>query len=546
MVFTCIICFILKHSKPFGNGIDNVKKVCYNHFMNSNAAAVKTLKQSFLPSHYQQAVFDWAKNGGNAAVVNAVAGGGKTSTLIELSKLINTKDALFVAFNVNIVKELQSRLGTGFTATTINSLGNRALMNSIKGYKGMATARKYNSILFPLVTESGRIEKKDIYVTISRIEDFIKKGMADLSDWSDESLTTVSDHYGLEFPKKFSTAETFDMVRQAVKIGERQVEAGIINFDEQIYCPVKLQIRPVQASFLMVDEGQDLSKSKLELVLSAIKPGGRFLAVADKFQSIYGFCGADAGAVDNIIARTNAIQLPLSVSYRCSKAVVNHAQELVPHIEAAPNAPEGTVGWVSESELLKNVKAGDFVLCRKTAPLVGMCIKFLKNRIPAKVKGKDIGKQLVDVAKDALNGRYNWNQLDMALDAYLSAQVTRLMERPNSEKAIIALQDKVEGVRVIASGFRSVSLEAFEQEINKLFKGDDENTPGVVEMSTVHKAKGLEADTVYIIEPSCLPLYWKGQQDWEKIQENNIDYVARTRARLNLFYVESDPKVDSE
>ena len=54
-------------------------------------------------------------------------------------------------------------------------------------------------------------------------------------------------------------------------------------------------------------------------------------------------------------------------------------------------------------------------------------------------------------------------------------------------------------------------------------------------LSTVHKAKGLEADNVYILATERMP-HPKGN-----LEENNICYVAITRAKKNLFYCGPKP-----
>ena len=59
------------------------------------------------PSKYQQAIFDWIKDpDGTDCVVEAVAGSGKTSTIVEALKYTSGKVA-FVAFNKRIAEELQ-------------------------------------------------------------------------------------------------------------------------------------------------------------------------------------------------------------------------------------------------------------------------------------------------------------------------------------------------------------------------------------------------------------------------------------------------------
>ena len=53
-------------------------------------------------------------------------------------------------------------------------------------------------------------------------------------------------------------------------------------------------------------------------------------------------------------------------------------------------------------------------------------------------------------------------------------------------------------------------------------------------LSTVHKIKGLEANRVFIVRPDLLPL--PNVRSWQAIQEKNLEYVAITRAKLELIY----------
>ena len=56
-------------------------------------------------------------------------------------------------------------------------------------------------------------------------------------------------------------------------------------------------------------------------------------------------------------------------------------------------------------------------------------------------------------------------------------------------------------------------------------------------LSTVHKAKGLEADRIFLLNPDEMPLKWHNQQEWELQQERNIKYVALTRAQSELYFM---------
>ena len=66
----------------------------------------------------------------------------------------------------------------------------------------------------------------------------------------------------------------------------------------------------------------------------------------------------------------------------------------------------------------------------------------------------------------------------------------------------------------------------------------DEKIENAVMLSTAHKSKGLEANRVIILLPNKLPLKFPHQQDWQKRQELNLKYVALTRARKELIFID--------
>ena len=81
-------------------------------------------------SKYQNDVFDFVLNKNGSAVVSAVAGSGKTTTIVECAKRIpSDKSVLFLAFNKSIVNELTERLKMyrNVTCCTTHSLGLKAI-----------------------------------------------------------------------------------------------------------------------------------------------------------------------------------------------------------------------------------------------------------------------------------------------------------------------------------------------------------------------------------------------------------------------------------
>jgi len=153
------------------------------------------------------------------------------------------------------------------------------------------------------------------------------------------------------------------------------------------------------ANGILVHNCQDLNKAQIELALRSVAEGGRVIAVGDRNQSIYGFRGADIEAIPRVIKTLNAKTLPLSISYRCPRAVVELAQTLVPEIEAAEKAREGVVDFAAMRQALGDMETGDMVLCRTNAPLVEVAYSLIRSGQKAVMRGRDIGKGLIHIVK---------------------------------------------------------------------------------------------------------------------------------------------------
>jgi superfamily I DNA/RNA helicase len=65
-------------------------------------------------------------------------------------------------------------------------------------------------------------------------------------------------------------------------------------------------------------------------------------------------------------------------------------------------------------------------------------------------------------------------------------------------------------------------------------------TDDCIKLSTIHRAKGLEANRVFILNFDDLPVFKANQKEWERTQEENLKYVAITRALNDLYLVKSE------
>lgn len=259
--------------------------------------------------------------------------------------------------------------------------------------------------------------------------------------------------------------------------------------------------------------------------------GGHRLYVADRIlvhNSIYGFRGADVDSMDKLARDFSCTKLPLHVSYRCAKAVVAEAQTVVGHIQPHTDAPEGTV--VRDVVALENVQVqlGDFILCRLSAPTVQAAYQLIRSGIPAVVRGRDIGTGLMKLLNKLK--ATTLESAEKALSMWEEKEIKKC--KLDDEAKQSSIHDRADTLRLFLG--MSDSVDDCRARIERMFSND--NNEGVVICSTVHKAKGLEADRVFIINRHKMP-HKMAKQPWQIQQEMNLIYVAITRAKSHLQYI---------
>jgi len=511
------------------------------------------------PNKYQSAIVDWVKTGRGHAAVSAVAGSGKTSTLVKLVAPQLTGRALFVAFNKSIATELGERLrGTPVQASTIHSAGLRALSAShlwpsrpaIDGKKvgtlarelvravadgvypaspacrSFAKDRRTRPTLVSFLVKAYNLVRLTMLVDADRA--LVSVELSDLLD--------VLDHYDCSCGELDPT----DWEPLLAEVDQRSMalaQQGRIDFTDMVWLSAMGEVPgvgPVQLptyDWVLVDEAQDLNACQMTFVKRLLRPGGRMLVVGDPRQAIYGFAGADNKAFDALVEALNATVLPLSVCYRCPASHIKLAREDVPEIEAAEGAPEGTLdNGLGLTQLVDRVQEGDLVLCRTTAPLVTQAFAAIREGIPATVKGRDIGQgllRMIRTAREQVGARAGLDAVVSALKKETNKQIEKLSAQEGRESQAMALADKLETICVVAGHHQTVR--EVEEFISSLFRDDR----GSVTFATIHRAKGLEAERVHLLHPELLP-HPMASKDWQVEQEINLRYVARTRAKQSL------------
>lgn len=488
------------------------------------------------PSSYQTAIFE-ADLHGNLAV-RAAAGSGKTTTLTACVKRRDPEDALVLSFNRSIVSELQDRL-PGYEVRTVNSLGHRTLA-AYRRSRVQLDDSKFWNLAEPLARDiTGTIrgagyspkDVREVRRHLTTAADFCRHSLTDPNDR--DALLEMARRFDLEDVDEYTVSTYSRALTRLLEQGRAAfLASGTIDYTDQVFLPMALNLKPPKAPRAYVDEVQDFSIAKVRLAQLAAES---FCVVGDPRQSIYAFSGADANAWTEMLTAIQAEELPLSICYRCPPSVIRIAQSMVPEIESWEGHPGGTVDVIEARELLDTLAFDPMsvLLSRGNTRLFEVALQLLDIGVRPALRGKDIIPRIAALIKDAVD---DWRFFDDQVREFAEAKAGRLAER-RKERAAQTLLDLAKAAQTLQRRVKAHSLEDWTAKVNGIFT---ESAP--ITLSTIHSFKGAEAARVFLLDFDRLPLSWRGQTPEEKEQERNVFYVGLTRAKRQLILVKK-PKL---
>lgn len=480
----------------------------------------------------QQAIFDFFTAGYGNLVVRARAGTGKTTTIIEAMERAPERHKLLCAFNKKNADELSSRLRScgarGAEARTLHSLGysylrSRSPRLQVDGDRGRALAEAA-SMSMDRWSRRTKIQAGKLAAALASKA----KNCVLPADLDRDVLIDLT--FQFELAPSRQLRDHGVRLEDIVAIAMLALKAagnsdGTVDYDDMIWLPVRLGLATPRYDLVVVDEAQDMNPVQIELALSSCKPGGRIVVVGDDRQAIYSFRGASSLSIELCKENLAAAELPLATTYRCPRLVVELAQQIVPDYQAAPQAPDGEIVDGCLDDLLRDALPGDFVLGRTNASVIGACLRLLQSGRRARVHGKDISASILSLIERLEGGGSVATLLGKLADWHdQEAAKIKEMRRSNEEELLAALGDRVEVIQVLSEGLSFVS--ELVERVRYLFDGDG---PAIL-CSTVHRAKGMESDRVFVLDDTLR---------YGSIEEDNIRYVAYTRAKKSLILIAS-------
>lgn len=478
-------------------------------------------------SSEQDAIILWYRSGPNSGnlVIIARAGSGKTFTSILGFANAPEKNQLYAVFNKKNQREAAAKItDKRVTVLTLHALGNRYIK------RVWPLSKPDDSVEFDRVESViGSDVDSEIFNAVLKLVGFAKNVFCGVPTHGQMvELCEDRDIDAGQYSEVWNSAKLASAAIRVLEASKIQDKQNRISFNDMVWLPVAMKWVRAWYDLVTIDEAQDMNAPQLAMARGASK--GRICVVGDDRQAIYGFRGAVSNGLAMMKSELNAKTLTLTITRRCPKAVVALAAAYVPDYKAADDAPEGIVSSVAYDNIFKTVKVGDAILSRINAPLMSLCLGLIRKGIAARIEGRDIGKMLLNII-EKLNAKSVPNFIERVIALGDRAKV-RAAKLKNAESRMSAIDDQTATLIALAEDAKNV--DEIKLRCATLFADSDNNPKPAVILSSTHKAKGLEWDRVFVLRDTYLKR--------SDLEEENLFYVAITRTKAELVFVEGEAK----
>lgn len=509
---------------------------------------------TIIPTPEQEAIFSAALDSNTSLMIQAYAGCAKTSTLEMLSqRLPQGTRGLALAFNVRIKKELEKRLPESFEVKTLNGLGHSAWNRAISK-RCEVDDRKVGKLVTDLAKLQGLALSIEQWQGVRKLVDQARQVGLVPSDFSAfkglvPDVRSEWERLCQDDESKFIPFARAVLV-QSIKLGY----SGIIDYDDQIYLSSMFGGLFPKYPLVLVDESQDLSVLNHRQVSRVAGRGGRLIVVGDPKQAIYSWRGADGNSMESLKKlRPDWIILPLATTFRCPQVIVERNFKHALGFTAWHTNPIGELlDWTNEDTQwdwadVQETRSGACgesqgtlndndcaVLCRNNAPLLKLAFKLIRSGVGCQMLGRDIGKNLVALAKKIIPSEATRDTIAPIIDRWINSE-RQLAEANDRPEKIASIVDRGECLLAVCQSKPINSISELVKQLEHLFSRDR----GVV-LSTIHKAKGLEWPLVLHLDPWRIPAKYTRGDVKAMEQEYNLRYVCETRTKHTLILANLD------
>ena len=426
--------------------------------------------------------------------VKALAGCGKTSTLLALIADLKPKKAFYTAFNKLIVKEAEEKFPSSVKCKTIHAFALQYVKpkKSIEDFTYLCITEK---LAYPV--------KRKI---MDAMESFFLSPHTDMYEYfeahlADDKLEEIAGRY-VEGMVEGKIAPTFNFLLKYLHI---------LLFNKQI---------EIKFDLVLVDECQDVTSVTLEIIKLITAP--KKVLVGDPHQNIYSFMNT----VNTFDRMPDLETLELTKSFRCSPEIAARVEKFGKqfygpsfHYEGTESKPGSTTAYISRTNaaIIKKIhelhqENISYTLTKPISEIFALPLALVTAASGKAVYHKKYKFLEKEYRSYSLSGQKSFFQ-------YLSANVED-KEVTNAIKLLAAFNKKNINIFDVMSEAKTVKP-----------------NPNIY-VVTAHSFKGMEVHNVYLdddLESSLQEIMFKGGPDGsEDIQELNLYYVAMTRAKDKL------------
>ena len=459
--------------------------------------------------------------------VHAVAGAGKSSTLLHIILSVPHATVYLISFNVEVSRTMEKKLLAAMAATqlpthisicTVNSLALKLCKQYCNGCASIDDNHLYSTLyrLAPTLSKTELIKQYQIV---------LRKRQNGIFPTNDYGPLTLCD---------------------TVLSATLQPDCTVFDQDGTIYFAVfhclTLSTTP---DLLLIDEGQDFSTLNAAFLKHCIvseKTHTCIVIVGDHSQSIYGFRGASKSALEKLAYEWCMQQYPLTYCFRCPQKVIAVTQNINGKIRGGTTndtkAVQVAIVRNQDSYILNTIKgnqkttAAPCILSRNNRPIVKMLYHFfLHNQT-------NDGHCCCAWIAPTINGalRYTRQMCINRSGRTDSIQFDNLLTRRDILPPSATVQ------LLFHMGFRhdmppNTDIDCdrwldFVEDVLQCGETGNRTQPDVI-FCTVHAAKGLEFPCVYL----CQYNLFGYRSDEGSTQDVNLLYIALTRCQQKLILI---------
>ena len=307
-----------------------------------------------------------------------------------------------------------------------------------------------------------------------------------------------------------------------------------------------------QTTGILSHNCQDLSPLQFNLIKYIKRKGGRYALVGDFRQSIYFFSGADAKSfktIEKLFSPLTKFELP--INYRCPSSHLEKVnKEFNIPIQPRPNAPKGTIKTIEKKDIKKYIKPGDMVISRKNKWFSDVVITLATSGIPIYIEDKEMVESLLKTIKDSKTTTLGGLKIKLEKiisDASKSLEKIAQTQSNSNEDETQKVQDfSLTNSRIDNINFTLDILKSYQKEFPNASVTNFSNyvskilniipNKDCVRICSVHKAKGLEAENVFVLNEAKVCTDFRNSIEQQE-QEKNLSYISITRAKDTLYLV---------